>query len=111
MKLVLIIGPLVLGFLVTSTVVVGRQLMLTHPTVARTIGYPMPVRAVAAEQVELTESIGANGDIQPITLVNLTAKASTRVKKVTVDLESRRGTSSRCEGSCAAGLATRQSHL
>ncbi len=86
MKLALVIGPLVLAFLASSAVVVGRQLLLTNPPVARAIGYPMPVRVVAAEQVDLTESIGANGDVQPITLVNLTAKTSVQVKKVTVDL-------------------------
>jgi HlyD family secretion protein len=86
MKLAFFIGPLALGFVVTSAVVVGRQLTLTSPTVARTIGSPLPVRVVEAKQANLTESIGANGDVQPIALVNLTARLAVRVEKIPVDL-------------------------
>ena len=86
MKLALIIGPLVLAFVVTSAVVVGRQLVQMSPSVARKTGYPLPVRVVAAEQVTLTESIGANGEVQPIALVELTARMSSPVQKVMVDL-------------------------
>ncbi len=86
MKVALVIGPLAVVFMVTTSVVVGRQLLQTSPTVARKVGYPMPVRVVAAEQVTLTESIGANGEVQPIALDTLTARMSTVVQKVEVDL-------------------------
>jgi multidrug efflux pump subunit AcrA (membrane-fusion protein) len=86
MKLALIVGPLALVFVIATGVVVGRQLLQTSPTVARKVGYPMPVRVVAAEQVTLTESIGATGEVQPIALDMLTARISTVVKRVAVDL-------------------------
>jgi HlyD family secretion protein len=85
MKLALVIGPLALALMITSTVVVGRQLLQTSPSVARKVGYPMPVRVVAAEETTLTESIGANGEAQPIALVGLSARLAVPVQKVSVN--------------------------
>ena len=85
MKLALIIVPLVLAFMITSTVVVGRQLLQTSPSVARKVGYPMPVRVVSAAETTLTESIGANGEAQPIALVGLSASMAAPVQKVSVN--------------------------
>lgn len=86
MKLALIISPLLLTFLVASTVVVGHHVMDTSPTVARVIGHPMPVRVAAAKPVKLTEIIGATGEIEPIALVYLTAPMSVQVEKLLVDV-------------------------
>jgi RND family efflux transporter MFP subunit len=86
MKLARVIGPLALAFVVISAIVAGRQLVQMNPSTARKIGYPLPVRVVAAEQLTLTESIGANGEVQPIAFVELTARVSAPVQKVTVDL-------------------------
>jgi multidrug efflux pump subunit AcrA (membrane-fusion protein) len=84
MKRALIIVPVALALMITSTVVVGRQLLQTSPSVARKVGYPMPVRVVAAEEITLTESIGANGEAQPIALVGLSARMAVPVQKVSV---------------------------
>ncbi len=117
MKLRFFIGPLALVFVVASAVVVGRQLTLTSPTVARTIGSPLPVRVVEAKQANLTESIGANGDVQPIALVNLTARLAVRVEKIPVDLgdvalqQFRRVKTIYEQGLSNAMLATAQSAL
>jgi len=46
----------------------------------------MPVRVVAAERAILTESIGANGEVQPIAFDGLIARMSVVVQKVAVDL-------------------------
>jgi multidrug efflux pump subunit AcrA (membrane-fusion protein) len=86
MKVALVIGLLILAFMTTGTVVVGRQLLQTSPSVARKVGYPMPVRVVAAEETTLTESIGANGEAQPIALVGLSARMAVPVQKVSVSL-------------------------
>jgi RND family efflux transporter MFP subunit len=69
-----------------------NHLIKTNPTIARKASGPMPVQVAAAEARDLTEIVGANGQVQPITLVNITAKppahleASPRVAKVSVDL-------------------------
>jgi multidrug efflux pump subunit AcrA (membrane-fusion protein) len=71
--------------MITSTVVVGRQLLQTSPSVARKVGYPMPVRVVSAAETTLTETIGANGEAQPIGLVGLSASMAAPVQKVSVN--------------------------
>jgi multidrug efflux pump subunit AcrA (membrane-fusion protein) len=85
MKLALVIVPLALAFMVSSAIVVGRQVLHTSPTVARKVGYPMPVRVVAVEEMPLTESIGANGEAQPNALVGLSASMAVPVQKVSVN--------------------------
>jgi multidrug efflux pump subunit AcrA (membrane-fusion protein) len=85
MKLALAIVPLALAFLVTTTVIVARQLLQTSPSVARKVGYPMPVRVIVAEEMTLTESIGANGEAQPIALIGLSSRIAVPVQKVAVN--------------------------
>jgi membrane fusion protein, multidrug efflux system len=83
------IGISLLGAVGYSAV---NHLIKTNPTIARKVNGPMPVQVAAAEARDLTEIVGANGQVQPITLVNITAKppvhvdASPRVAKVAVDL-------------------------
>jgi membrane fusion protein, multidrug efflux system len=83
------IGVLSLGAVGYSAV---NHLIKTNPTIARKVNGPMPVQVAAAEARDLTEIVGANGQVQPITLVNITAEspahvdASPRVAKVAVDL-------------------------
>jgi RND family efflux transporter MFP subunit len=74
-----------MAFMTPTTYVVGNHLLQTSPTVARTIGTPLPVRVATAKQTKLTEILGATGDIEPIALVNLSAIMSVRVEKVAVD--------------------------
>ena len=81
-----LIGFLVLGFLGPATYVVGNHLMHTSSTVARKLGTPLPVRVAVAKQVNLTQTIGASGEVQPLANLDLTAAMSARVDKVTVDL-------------------------
>jgi multidrug efflux pump subunit AcrA (membrane-fusion protein) len=83
------IGISLLGAVGYSAV---NHLIKTNPTIARKVNGPMPVQVAAAEARDLTEIVGANGQVQPITLVNITAKppvhvdTSPRVAKVAVDL-------------------------
>ena len=81
-----LIGFLVLGFLGPATYVVGNHLRHTSATVARKLGTPLPVRVVVAKQANLTQTIGASGEVQPMANLDLTAAMSARVDKVTVDL-------------------------
>ena len=82
----ILIGLLLLGLMAPVTFVVGSHLLQTSPTMARTIGTPLPVRVATAKQTTLTEIIGATGEVEPITLVNLTATMSVRVEQIAVDL-------------------------
>ena len=81
-----LIGFLVLGFLGPATYVVGNHLRHTSATVARKLGTPLPVRVAVAKQANLTQTIGASGEVQPMANLDLTAAMSARVDKVTVDL-------------------------
>jgi RND family efflux transporter MFP subunit len=81
-----LIGFLVLSLLGTATYVVGNHLMHTSSTVARKLGTPLPVRVAVAKQANLTQSIGASGEVQPLANLDLTAAMSARVDKVTADL-------------------------
>lgn len=74
---------LVLGFV---GVLVVKHLIKTNPAIARKVNESMPVQVVAAKQTDITEIIGATGEVQPIALVNLTAKMSVRIEKVRVDI-------------------------
>lgn len=74
---------LVLGFVGALAV---KHLIKTSPTVARKVNEPMPVQVVAAKQTDITEVIGATGEVRPIALVNLTAKIPVRIDKVAVDI-------------------------
>src|SRR5262249_45888954 len=75
-----------LTFMTPTAYVVGNHLLQTTPTVARVIGTPLPVRVAEAKQTNLTEIIGATGEIEPIALVYLTAALSVRVEKLAVDI-------------------------
>ena len=77
---------LVLGFLGSTTYVVGNHLMHTSSTVARKLGTPLPVRVATAKQTTLTQTIGASGEVQPIAMLDLTASMSARIDTVAVDL-------------------------
>lgn len=81
-----LIGFLVLGFLGLATYVVGNHLIHTSSTVARKLGTPLPVRVAVVKQVNLTQTLGASGEVQPMANLDLTAAMSARVDKVTVDL-------------------------
>jgi RND family efflux transporter MFP subunit len=81
-----LIGFLILGFLGPATYVVGSHLIQTSSTVARKLGTPLPVRVATAQQVNLTQTIGASGEVQPIAFLDLTTSVSARVDKVVVDL-------------------------
>jgi RND family efflux transporter MFP subunit len=81
-----LIGFLVLSLLGTATYVVGNHLMHTSSTVARKLGTPLPVRVAVAKQANLTQTIGASGEVQPLANLDLTAAMSARVDKVTADL-------------------------
>lgn len=81
-----LIGFLVLGFLGPATYVVGNHLIHTSSTVARKLGTPLPVRVALVKQVNLTQTLGATGEVQPMANLDLTAAMSARVDKVTVDL-------------------------
>lgn len=81
-----LIGFLVLGFLGLATYVVGNHLIHTSSTVARKLGTPLPVRVALVKQVNLTQTLGATGEVQPMANLDLTAAMSARVDKVTVDL-------------------------
>ena len=81
-----LIGLLVLSLLGTATYVVGNHLMHTSSGVARKLGTPLPVRVAVAKQANLTQTIGASGEVQPLANLDLTAAMSARVDKVTVDL-------------------------
>jgi HlyD family secretion protein len=81
-----LIGLLVLGFLGSAAYVVGNHLMHTSSTVARKLGTPLPVRVAVAKQVNLTQTIGASGEVQPLANLDLAAAMSARVDKVAVDL-------------------------
>lgn len=81
-----LIGFLVLGFLGLATYVVGNHLIHTSSTVARKLGTPLPVRVAVVKQVNLTQTLGATGEVQPMANLDLTAAMSARVDKVTVDL-------------------------
>jgi len=80
------IGLPLLTFMTPTAYVVGNHLLQTTPTVARVIGTPLPVRVAEAKQTNLTEIIGATGEIEPIALVYLTAALSVRVEKLAVDI-------------------------
>ena len=82
----ILIGLLLLGLMAPVTFVVGSHLLQTSPTMARTIGTPLPVRVATAQQTTMTEIIGATGEIEPVALVNLTASLSVRVEHIAVDL-------------------------
>jgi RND family efflux transporter MFP subunit len=69
-----------------TAMVVGGHLVRTVPTVARKVHAPIPVRIAVAKQVDMLETLGASGTIQPIALVNLTAKTTARVERLGVDL-------------------------
>jgi RND family efflux transporter MFP subunit len=81
-----LIGFLVLSLLGTATYVVGNHLMHASSTVARKLGTPLPVRVAVAKQANLTQTIGASGEVQPLANLDLTAAMSARVDKVTADL-------------------------
>jgi multidrug efflux pump subunit AcrA (membrane-fusion protein) len=67
-----LIGCLVLGFLGPATYVVGNHLRHTSATVARKLGTPLPVRVAVAKQANLTQTIGASGEVQPMANLDLT---------------------------------------
>ena len=81
-----LVGLLLLVGVGITVVVVGRHMVRTSPTMAKKVGQPLPVQVVEAQQVALTEVLGATGEVQPIALVNLTAPTSARVEKVAVDV-------------------------
>jgi RND family efflux transporter MFP subunit len=81
-----LIGFLILGFLGSATYVVGSHLIQTSSTVARKLGTPLPVRVAVVKQANLTQTLGASGEVQPMANLDLTAAMSARVDKVTVDL-------------------------
>jgi RND family efflux transporter MFP subunit len=81
-----LIGFLILGVLGSATYVVGNHLIHTSSTVARKLGTPLPVRVAIAKQINLTETIGASGEVQPIAFLDLITSVSARVDKVVVDL-------------------------
>ncbi|MEE8305118.1 MAG: efflux RND transporter periplasmic adaptor subunit, partial [Candidatus Tectomicrobia bacterium] len=77
-----LVGFLVIASLGVITAVVGRHLMRTSPAVAQKFDRPLPVRVVEAKQVVLTDVLGANGVVEPIAIVNLTAKMTAPVEKI-----------------------------
>jgi RND family efflux transporter MFP subunit len=86
LRMWMLIGFLLLAFMTPAAYVVGDHLLHTSSTVARTIGTPLPVRVAEAKQTNLTEIIGATGDVEPIALVYLTAPLSVRVEKLAIDV-------------------------
>ncbi len=86
LKTLILVGGLLLALIVTISSLVVSHLFRTSPTVARRVNSPMPVRVVSAKQANLTEILGATGEIQPVALVDLTATVHTRVERVAVDL-------------------------
>jgi RND family efflux transporter MFP subunit len=68
------------------------HLIKTNPIIARKVEGAMPVQVVPAATKELTEIVGASGQVQPIAILNITAKPPThggtlmRVDKVAVDI-------------------------
>jgi multidrug efflux pump subunit AcrA (membrane-fusion protein) len=95
MKGVTIIGAFFATFAVAATVVVWPHLVQTSPSMARKAKAPMPVQVAQAKYVDLTEVVGATGQVQPIALVNITVKTPervetlARVEKVLVDIGTR----------------------
>lgn len=81
-----IIGISIIIVLGLVGVLAVKHLIKTSPAIARKVNEPMPVQVVAAKQTDITEVIGATGEVQPIALVNLTAKVSVRIEKVRVDI-------------------------
>lgn len=69
-----------------SLALVVPHLLRTSPTIARRAHVPLPVQVAPAQQVDLKETIGANGSVQPIALVKLTARLGARVEKIVADL-------------------------
>lgn len=82
----MVIGVLVVAFITTTLYLVVDHLLRTSPSVARRIGSPIPVGVTTARRLTLTDVIGAQGEVQPIAILNLTADVSARVIKITVDL-------------------------
>jgi RND family efflux transporter MFP subunit len=78
-------GSGVVSFLGIAVFLVGNHLIKTAPSIARKVNAPIPVQVAVAQESRLREIIGANGEVRPIEIVNLTATLATRVEKVMVD--------------------------
>lgn len=62
------------------------HLTKTSPNMARKMNQPIPVQTVAVEQRTLLETIGASGEVRPITVVSLTSNYTGRIQEVAVDI-------------------------
>jgi membrane fusion protein (multidrug efflux system) len=65
-----------------------RQVVRTDAKKARVFKAPIPVETAAATSTSLEEVIGASGEIQQLNTVTLSARISSRVVKVPVDIGS-----------------------
>jgi membrane fusion protein, multidrug efflux system len=69
-----------------------HHLIQTNPIIARKVQGAMPVQVTAVAPTDLTEIVGASGQVQPIAILNITARPPThggsliRVDKVAVDI-------------------------
>ncbi|MFQ5455641.1 MAG: efflux RND transporter periplasmic adaptor subunit [Nitrospirota bacterium] len=65
---------------------VAIHMIRTDAKKARLVNADIPVQTVATKVTTLTEVIGAGGEITPSSMINLTAKVSTTIKTITVDI-------------------------
>lgn len=79
-------GGVLLLFIGIILFIVVTHLIKTHPGVARKVNSSLPIRTATAQLTTVRATIGANGEVQPIELVNLTALVSSRIEKSYVDI-------------------------
>ena len=79
-------GVMIVLFLGGVGFLIVNHLSKTHPTMARKMSGPIPVRVAVAKQTNMTEILGAPGESQAVELVTLTSGVSARVEKVLVDI-------------------------
>jgi membrane fusion protein (multidrug efflux system) len=84
----ILIGLILIVIVIIAAGFVVRKLLRTDPTKARAVGLPLPVQTLPAAVVALTDVIGASGSIEQSSTVVLTARVTSRVTSVPVDLGS-----------------------
>ena len=80
--LIIMVGVAVAWGLITAL----RTAVRTDPKKARLVNAPIPVETANARTSSLDEIIGASGEIQQLDTITLTARVSSRITKLTVDL-------------------------
>lgn len=88
----ILVGTIGISLVAAMGYIAVNHLIKTNPIMARQVKRAMPVQVVAAAPKELTEIVGASGQVQPMAILNITAKPSThggtlmRVDQVAVDI-------------------------